>query len=244
MDSDRLTHSWHLATEYGDQFVAWFYGDLFNAHPEVPRSLFPGGMAAQRTKILKTLGMVVANAHQIDRAVPRLQKLGRDHRRYGAQPEFYDAVGDSLLATLQRFLGEAWTPDLAADWANAFNLVASVMRGAADAASEAGEPAWWDLTVAHREPNGDWTRLWFTPPPRFPAWTAGQRIDVSPRGEPGLWAEYAVHGSRADPSSLLVIDVDTIIAHPILGAMADLHPGDTARSGAPFDPPHRQEDQQ
>jgi hemoglobin-like flavoprotein len=63
------------------------------------------------------LGAVVSNVDEIDNVVPLLEQLGRDHRRFSVITEHYTAVGASLLATLQHFLGRSWMPDLATLWA-------------------------------------------------------------------------------------------------------------------------------
>jgi hemoglobin-like flavoprotein len=69
------------------------------------------------------LGAVVSNIDEIDNVVPLLEQLGRDHRRFSVH---YTAVGASLLATLQHFLGRLWMPDLADTWTQAYGLVAKV----------------------------------------------------------------------------------------------------------------------
>src|SRR5690606_31527581 len=58
MDVDLLRSTWHHAGRFGDRFVAWFYGQLFYAHPEL-RDLFGVDMAGQRRKLADTLDLVV-----------------------------------------------------------------------------------------------------------------------------------------------------------------------------------------
>src|SRR3712207_9211339 len=66
--------------------------------------------AHQRDRLFQALGDVVAYVDDLDRLVPILQALGRDHRKFGTVAEHYPAVGNSLLATLQHFDPE-WTPE-------------------------------------------------------------------------------------------------------------------------------------
>jgi NAD(P)H-flavin reductase len=145
MDPAALKGSWALVAKSGDEVPLFFYSHLFLSHPEV-REMFPVSMAAQRDKLVGALGAVVSNATQLDEVVPFLQQLGRDHRRFGAVAGHYSAVGGSLLATLQHFLGAAWTPELAADWAEAYGLVSTVMVQAAEESAE-DQPAWWSGEV-------------------------------------------------------------------------------------------------
>ncbi|HEY6684448.1 MAG TPA: globin domain-containing protein [Propionibacteriaceae bacterium] len=88
----------------------------------------------------------MSNVDEIDNVVPLLEQLGRDHRRFSVITEHYTAVGPSLLATLQHFLGRLWMPDLADTWAQAYGLVAKVMAAAAEQHEEVA-PASWEADV-------------------------------------------------------------------------------------------------
>src|SRR5947209_17264455 len=111
MDAGRLQHSFSLVTAHGDEVPLYFYSHLFLTHPET-RGMFPASMAGQRDRFVGALLRVVGNVHQVDAVVPYLQQLGRDHRKYGVVAEHYPVVGASLLATLEHFLDDEWSPDL------------------------------------------------------------------------------------------------------------------------------------
>ena len=152
MDAARLQHSFSAVAAHGDELPLYFYSHLFLTHPET-RPMFPPAMAGQRDRFVRALIEVVGKVHQVQAVVPYLQQLGRDHRKYGVKAEHYPVVGVSLLATLEHFLGEDWTPELAADWAAAYDLVAKVMTNAA-AESEETDPAFWDAEVVGHERRG------------------------------------------------------------------------------------------
>ncbi len=116
---------------HGDEVPLFFYSDLFIKHPEV-RDLFPISTEAQRGHFVHALAKIVANVDYPNDLTLFLQALGRDHRRFGAATEHYDAVGTSLLSTLEYFSGPSWTPELRADWTAAYGLVGSVMAAAAE----------------------------------------------------------------------------------------------------------------
>src|SRR5689334_11967160 len=116
----------------GDEVPLFFYSHLFLSHPET-RAMFPVSMMHQRDRLFAALGHIVAKVDDADALVPYLQQLGRDHRKFGTQSAHYPAVGASLLVTLRHFAGEDWTPELEADWGAAYQIVADVMSGAADA---------------------------------------------------------------------------------------------------------------
>ena len=112
--------------------------------PSRGAALFPVSMAHQRDRLFAALGDVVARVDDLEALVPILQQLGRDHRKFGTVAAHYPAVGASLLATLEHFDDE-WTPELAKSWSEAYDVVATVMIEAAEAAAE--EPAWWEADV-------------------------------------------------------------------------------------------------
>lgn len=138
-----------MVAGHGDQVPLYFYSTLFLAHPET-RQMFPTNMAGQRDRLVTALGHIVSNVDQVDRLVGFLQDLGADHRKFAVRAEHYPAVGEALVATLQHFLAEQWTDELAADWTAAYGLVAQVMIEAAQAA-EAVNPPWWVAEIVAHE---------------------------------------------------------------------------------------------
>ncbi|MET8837123.1 globin domain-containing protein [Micromonospora sp. NPDC004540] len=177
MDAARLKQSWSLVAAHGDQVPLYFYSTLFLAHPET-RQMFPTNMAGQRDRLVNALGHIVSHVDQVDRLVGFLQDLGADHRKFAVRAEHYPAVGEALLATLRHFSGEAWTDELAADWAAAYGLVAQVMMDAAQAA-EAKSPPWYVAEIlGHERRTFDVAVLTVRPQYLLP-FTPGQSIGVS-----------------------------------------------------------------
>lgn len=107
-----------------------FYDRLFEMDPAL-RSLFPEQMGDQKKKLMQMLATAVTNLHQVGAIVPAVQDLGRRHVAYGIKPEHYDTVGGALLYTLEKGLGEDWTPEVAAAWTDTYVLVATTMKDAA-----------------------------------------------------------------------------------------------------------------
>ena len=46
----------------------------------------------------------------LESVLPAASALAKRHVSYGAKPEHYPVVGGALLWTLEKGLGEAWTP--------------------------------------------------------------------------------------------------------------------------------------
>jgi len=92
-----------------------FYDRLFEIAPEV-RSMFPQDLTEQKKKLMGMLGTAVGSLHKLETILPAVQDLGKRHKGYGVTAAHYAPVGAALLWTLEKGLGEAWTPETAAAW--------------------------------------------------------------------------------------------------------------------------------
>jgi hypothetical protein len=52
----------------------------------------------------------------LETILPAASALAKRHVAYGASPEHYAVVGSVLLWTLEKGLGESWTPEIASAW--------------------------------------------------------------------------------------------------------------------------------
>jgi len=107
-----------------------FYGRLFEIAPQV-RSMFPDDLADQKKKLMAMLGTAVAGLSHLDTLVPAVQALGRRHAGYGVKAQHYAPVGSALLWTLEKGLGEAFTPEVKDAWATAYIVLSTTMMNAA-----------------------------------------------------------------------------------------------------------------
>ena len=114
--------------------AARFYERLFQIDPKL-RVLFRGDMEAQGRKLMDTLSVLVMNLRDLNSITPTLERLGQRHVGYGTRDEDYDTVGRALLWTLERSLGDAFTPETRAAWTGLYRTVADTMRRAARAAA-------------------------------------------------------------------------------------------------------------
>lgn len=146
MDGAGLRKNFADVAGHGDEVPRYFYSDLFIKHPEA-RDMFPISMEAQRGHLLGALAKIVSNVDSPSDLTLFLEALGRDHLRFGAAAEHYDAVGASLLATLEYFSGPSWTPELRSDWRAAYEHVGSVMAAAADAEESPRPPCMADEDI-------------------------------------------------------------------------------------------------
>ena len=107
-----------------------FYDRLFEIAPET-RAMFSGDMAAQSRKLMDTLALAVGMLRDMPTLKATLQGLAKRHVGYGVRDEHYDIVGQALLWTLERGLGDAFTPEARIAWSELYAAVAQIMRNAA-----------------------------------------------------------------------------------------------------------------
>jgi NAD(P)H-flavin reductase/hemoglobin-like flavoprotein len=231
VDAHRLQASFARVAGFGDEFPLYFYSHLFLSHPDA-RVMFPATMAAQRDRLVRALVRVVGNVHQVETVVPFLQQLGRDHRKYGVTADHYPLVGRSLLAALEHFLGDEWSPELAVDWAAAYGVVADVMIRAAEEADRL-TPAWYDAEVVDHEVRGPGIAVFTVAPDRRVDVRPGESVSLQSPLVPRVWRYYSpANAPRADGTlEFHVRAIDGGWLSPAL--VHSTGKGDVVRLGAP-----------
>lgn len=115
-----------------------FYDRLFEIAPTV-RAMFPSDMTEQRKKLRAMLAAVVNGLANLESILPAASALAKRHLTYGARAEHYPVVGSALLWTLEKGLGEAWTPDVAEAWTAAYGTLSGYMISEAYGRPQAAE---------------------------------------------------------------------------------------------------------
>ena len=113
-----------------DDAAALFYRRLFEIDPSL-RQMFRGDMTEQRRKLMQMLTAAVKGLDRLEQLVPVVEDLGRRHATYGVEDRHYDTVGAALLWTLEKGLGDVFTPETKEAWATVYGLLATTMKTAA-----------------------------------------------------------------------------------------------------------------
>ncbi len=121
-----------------EQAAALFYGRLFEIAPEV-KPMFKSDMVAQGRKPMSTLSVVVRGLSDLPSILPAAGNLAKKHVSYGVTAAHYEPVGAALLWTLEKGLGDKWTPEVAAVWTEAYVTLSGFMIGEAYGKAEAAE---------------------------------------------------------------------------------------------------------
>jgi nitric oxide dioxygenase len=133
-----VQQSFSKVVPIADQAAIIFYDRLFEVAPGV-KALFPTDMTEQRKKLIAMLAAVVNGLSNIESILPAASALATRHVTYGAKAGHYPVVGGALLWTLEKGLGEAWTPDVAAAWTAAYGTLSTYMISQAYGSVQAAE---------------------------------------------------------------------------------------------------------
>ena len=129
LDAETLRSSFALLAPKANQLVSRFYDELFARYPAVKPMFANTTKIKQQKKLVAALKLVIANLDNPDALVPVLTEMGQRHQGYGAKPEHYSAVAETLLDVMKEFAGKAWTKKVHQAWSDALNLVAETMLG-------------------------------------------------------------------------------------------------------------------
>ena len=132
-ETERLIReSWETLHPVSDDLVSSFYARLFEANPPLAALFGATNMTEQRRKFVVMLSEIVRVLDQPELLVSEVAASGRRHLQYGVKDRDYDDVGAAFLFAIGTALGDRFTSDVRAAWREAYDLLAAVMRRAAD----------------------------------------------------------------------------------------------------------------
>lgn len=130
-DIKLVQESWEKVKPISATAAELFYARLFELDPEA-RALFGGNMEAQGEKLMNMITVAVDSLNDLGSIVDALKASGRRHVDYGVKDSQYDTVGAAFLDTLEKGLGDDFTPEVKQAWTNVYGVLASTMIEAAE----------------------------------------------------------------------------------------------------------------
>lgn len=125
-----VQESWAKVAPIADTAAALFYARLFELDPAVQPMFANLDMKEQGRKLMQMIGTAVRGLDTLGELVPAVQALGKRHVGYGVKAEHYDTVGTALLDTLDKGLGDEFTPEVREAWTITYTTLATVMKEA------------------------------------------------------------------------------------------------------------------
>lgn len=129
--------TWEKVKPISAQAAELFYGRLFELDPSL-RPLFKGDMKEQGKKLMATLNLAVTSLTKLETILPAVQDLGRRHVKYGVPEASYSTVGEALLWTLEKGLGDDFTDNAKEAWSLTYTTLSQVMIEASREVEDAG----------------------------------------------------------------------------------------------------------
>mmetsp|Transcript_40940 Transcript_40940/g.108205 ORF Transcript_40940/g.108205 Transcript_40940/m.108205 type:complete len:681 (+) Transcript_40940:76-2118(+) len=155
-ETNAVQRSWARVEEFGTaRFGEILFSEFFEQDPQA-LALFPPEVCEKYwdwsadattssssrapvapqlyTKITNMIGGAVVGLHDAQSLVPSLVRLGARHCAYGVRQEHFGLLAKGLTGTLQKCLGEEFTPEVELAWSVVFNFVTATMVGGMQAA--------------------------------------------------------------------------------------------------------------
>jgi nitric oxide dioxygenase len=85
---------------------------------------------------MQMIATAVGGLNNLDKIIPAVKALGARHSGYGVTAAHYAIVGETLLWTLERGLGEGFTPEMRSAWAKVYGVLAATMQAGATEVAE------------------------------------------------------------------------------------------------------------
>ena len=122
-----VKNSWKIFRDIDAAVVAdVFYSKLFLDNPKL-RQMFPVSMEQQYKKLVDMLCVVVSKLDKLHEISADIKALAARHKIYRVKPEHYTLVGNALLWTMERGLGNYWNDELKQAWLAGYTILAETM---------------------------------------------------------------------------------------------------------------------
>ena len=121
-----VKESWKHVAPISDVAADLFYNRLFEVAPGV-RPLFKGDVREQGRKLMGMLSMIVNKLDSLETLLDEIKSLAQRHNKYGAHPAHYQVVGECLIWTLEKGLGEKWNKETEESWIGAYTILSGAM---------------------------------------------------------------------------------------------------------------------
>lgn len=129
---DLVKTSWAIVAKMDHVTVGTlFYSRLFEIAPQL-KHMFRSPVPEQSKKLLAMINYVIIKLDKLEDILTEVAKLAQRHVSYGVKPEHYAIVGDALLWTLEKGLGENWNREVKEAWTSCYQVLSTAMINASD----------------------------------------------------------------------------------------------------------------
>lgn len=124
-----IKNSWSAVMVQSQEAGELFYQKLFEEAPSL-HTLFRNDIELQARKFTSMMTLLIRSIQYSDKVAYELEELAKRHIRYGARPEHYVIVGDSLLWMMKQRLEDRWDIETEQAWKDMYQLITRTMMSA------------------------------------------------------------------------------------------------------------------
>jgi hemoglobin-like flavoprotein len=106
-----------------------FYSKFFFENPKL-RQMFPSSMEHQYKKLIEMLSVIISKLDRLDNITDDIKAMALRHEGYGVKPQHYRLLGNALLWTMERGLGNDWNDKVKEAWFACYTKIAETMIAA------------------------------------------------------------------------------------------------------------------
>lgn len=126
LEAKKVQESWRFVLANSTDIGKMFYERLFELVPEL-KVYFKTDIALQSEKFTSTITVILAKAYGGYSFMGDVKHLASRHSMYGARAEHYDRVGEALLWTLEKAMGNKWDNELKSIWKSMYCQLSELM---------------------------------------------------------------------------------------------------------------------
>lgn len=129
---DLVKTSWAIVATIDPVTVGGlFYNRLFEIAPQL-KPMFRNPVPEQSKKLLAMINYVISKLDKLEDILDEVAKLAKRHVSYGVKPGHYTIVGEALLWTLEKGLGENWDSEVKEAWTICYQVLSTAMINASE----------------------------------------------------------------------------------------------------------------
>jgi hemoglobin-like flavoprotein len=129
---DLVKTSWAIVATIDPVTVGGlFYNRLFEIAPQL-KPMFRNPVPEQSKKLLAMIDYVISKLDKLEDILDEVAKLAKRHVSYGVKPGHYTIVGEALLWTLEKGLGENWDSEVKEAWTICYQVLSTAMINASE----------------------------------------------------------------------------------------------------------------
>jgi len=140
-DKAQIAETWKIVEKDLETHAVTFYKAMLELGPPI-RQLFVArnefgflpedsedGLKKHSVAVMVMIGHAVAGLNNLEEIKTELHDLAQRHAKYGVEMEHFPIMRDALFITLEKELGDKWTPQVKDAWWKAYETCQVLMEG-------------------------------------------------------------------------------------------------------------------